>query len=139
LHNLLHQALEMLFALPTWLSPVIFLPIVRRQMDRGDQGRPWRAWLGTVGVFIAFAAGAWYVYPDGATRPWPTMAAELVLVGPALAVTTFILHETRTSELPLQRRMTIAALAGVGTLLLCLLPAALISSALGGGAMDLDC
>ncbi len=139
MHGTLRQAFDALLAVPTWLSALAFLPVARRALDGHGPGALWMAWLATVGAFLLYAAGTWYVRPDGASAPWAAVAAEFILVAPALAVTSFVLQETRGTGLPSRRAAAIAVLAGTGALLLCLIPAALVSSLLGGGSMGTDC
>ena len=139
MRDLLHHALSVLLALPTWLGPLLFLPIARAQLERGGPRRLWRTWLAAVITFLVYTAGAWYVSPDGAGSPLAAIAAELILVAPPLAVTAYILQETRGSSLPERHRLAIAGLAGMGALLLCFMPAVIIASALGGGEVDSRC
>src|SRR6185436_20249064 len=139
MHELLHHTLGVLFALPTWVAPLLFLPIARRQLASNGSRRLWRIWLGAVTVFALFAAGAWYVLPERSGNAFAVLAAELILVGPSLAATALVLQETRGTSLAERHRATIAGIVGMAVLLLCFLPAAGVSAALGGSGIGSGC
>ena len=67
------------------------------------------------------------------------IASELILAAPPLAATAVVLQESRGSALPERHRLAIAGLVGMGALLLCFMPAVIISTALGGGEIDSPC
>ena len=137
-HEFLHHTLSILLALPTWVGPLLFLPIARRQLAQGGPRQLWRACLLGVLAFAAYAAVGWYIAPDGAGWPLAAIASEVVLIAPPLAVISVVLQETRGTTLPEQRRLALAGVLGMAALLLCFMPAALISGVLGGSMVGSD-
>jgi len=135
----LHHATSVLLAIPTWIAPLIFLPIARAWLDKSGSPGLWRSWRLSVLGFAAFAAVAWFISPDNSGWPLASVIGEIVLTAPALAAVALILQETRATALPPRRRMTIAGVVGMGALLLCFMPPALISSLLGGGQIGGGC
>jgi hypothetical protein len=139
MHELLHHTLAVLLALPTWVAPLLFLPIARRQLASNGSRRLWRVWLGAVALFALFAVAAWYVLPERTGNALAVLAAELILVGPALAATALVLQETRGTSLTERHQVVIAGVIGMAVLLLCFLPAAGVSAALGGSGIGSGC
>jgi hypothetical protein len=138
MHELLHHLIGVLLALPTWVGPLLFLPIARAQLERGGSRTLWRAWLVAVVAFAAFATVGWYISPDTAGSPLGAVAGELILIAPSLAVTAVVLQETRGSSLTERNRLAIAGLTGMAVLLVCFMPAAGVSAALGGSEVGSD-
>jgi len=134
-----HHLTSVILAIPTWVGPLLFLPVARSHLERGGPRALWRAWLVTVLAFGALSAAGWFLAPDEAGWPLAAVAGEVVLIGPALAAVAVVLQETRGASLPLHNRMTIAGVVGMGALLLCFMPAALVSSLLGGGEIGGGC
>jgi hypothetical protein len=139
MHEFLHHAASIVLAIPTWIGPLIFLPVARAQLERNGSRGVWRAWMIAVVSFALLATLAWFVAPDNAGSPIAAVAGEVVLVGPALAAVVVVLQETRATSLPARNRLAIAGVVGMGALLLCFMPAALISSLLGGGEIGGGC
>ena len=135
----LHHATSIILAIPSWVAPLIFLPIAARQLQPDSSRRIWRAFALTVGGFALLATVGWFLVPDNASTPLASVAGEIVLVGPALAAVVVVLQETRASTLPRKNRMAIAGVVGMGALLLCFMPAVLVASLLGGGQIGGGC
>jgi hypothetical protein len=139
MREFLHHATSVLLAIPTWLGPLMFLPVARSRMEKYGPRGLWRAWLAGVLAFAAFSAVGWFIAPDNSGWPLATVTGEIILIAPALAAVAVVLQETQASTLPMGRRMTIAGVVGMGALLLCFMPAALVSSLLGGGEIGGGC
>jgi hypothetical protein len=135
----LHHAASIVLAIPTWLAPLIFLPIAARQVQPNGSGQLWKVFAITLGGFALLATLGWFLFPDNASTPLASVVGEVVLVGPAMATVAVVLQETRASTLPPRNRMMIAGVFGMGALLLCFMPAALVASLLGGGQIGGGC
>src|SRR5262245_7696954 len=115
-HELFRHALGVLLALPTWLAPLLFLPLARAQLAR-DRSRLWRTWSWLVAAFAVYAVGAWYVLPERSGNVLAVLAGELILVAPSLGATALVLQETRGTALVERHRVMIAGGVGMAVLL----------------------
>ncbi len=130
--DLLHHGINVLFAIPAWLGPILFVVPAAAQLERGGTRRLWMTWAVFAVAFAFLATAGWYITPDRAPTPMAAIASQLVLVAPALAVTAAVLLLSAGTSLPRSRRLMLAGGAGTMALILCLTPAVLVSAALGG-------
>src|SRR5256885_16958002 len=81
MHELLHHTVGVLAAIPTWIAPLIFLPLARAQLARKGS-RVWRAWLGTVAAFVVYSVAAWYLLPERSGTSLAVLAGGTIFLAP---------------------------------------------------------